>query len=152
MNSIQTLYLNKFGGNPIQTKLTLIYIWINPGKNEKLHYSIGPHCSPRPQWLTGPKTSPHGPNHGLWLAHAVGCTPSSRPTRGHRAVHFWRLQHGEALTVVLVAYRRWDVDLHLLQLTIYKLQHRDLGGRGLRGGLTGEAVGLTVADAVEGGT
>jgi hypothetical protein len=45
-----------------------------------------------------------------------------------------------------------NVDLLLLQLNGYKPLYRDLGEGGRRGGLTGEAVGLMVADGVEGGT
>jgi hypothetical protein len=152
MKSIQTLCLNKFGGNPIQTKLNLIYIWINPWKNEKHQYSFGSYYSPRPQWLTGLKPSLHGPNHGLWPPHAVGCVTSARPARGPCAVHIQRMRHGAALTGVPVAYRWRRVDLHLLQLTVYKPLHQELRERGWRGGVTGEVVGLMVADGIDGGT
>jgi hypothetical protein len=60
------------------------------------------------------------------------------------------VQHGTALTGVPVAYWQQGVDLHVLQLTGYKPLHQDLGEGGRRGGLTGEAVGLTVADGIEG--
>jgi hypothetical protein len=133
MKSIQTLCLNKFGWNPIQTELNLIYIWINPCKNGKLHYYFGPQCSPQPQWLTGSKPSLNDPNHGLWPAHAVVCAPSARPTRGHRAMRVQRMRHDTALTDVPVAYRWWGVELHLLQLTGYKPLHQDLGEAGQRG-------------------
>jgi hypothetical protein len=71
-------------------------------ENEKLHNSIGPHYSPRPQWLTGPKPSLNSPNPGLWLVHAVGCAPSAWLARGHRAVS---AQHRVVLAGVSVAYR-----------------------------------------------
>jgi hypothetical protein len=78
--------------------------------------------------------------------------PSARSACGHRVVRVQCAWHGVVLTDILVAYRRCGVDLHLLQLTGYKPLHQDLGEGDQRGGLTGEAVGLTAADGVEGGT
>jgi hypothetical protein len=79
--------------------------------------------------------------------------PESRPLAGPcRRVRVQHTRHGAALTSVLLAYQRRGVDLHLLQLIGYKPLHRDLRERGQRGGLTGEAVGLMVANGVKGET
>jgi hypothetical protein len=80
-------------------------------KNEKLHYSIGPHCSRWPQWLTGPKPNPNSPNLRLWPAHAVGCMPSARPVRGHRAVRGQRAWHSLAF--------RWLISDEVLTYAFY---------------------------------
>jgi hypothetical protein len=92
---------NKSNSNRIEFELHL-----NKSMEKlKLHYSFRPHYSPRPQWLTGPKPSPNGPNHGLWPAQAAGCAPSAWPVHGYRAVRVQCAWHGTALAVVPVAYQ-----------------------------------------------
>jgi hypothetical protein len=52
-------------------------------KNEKLYYSFRPHCSPRPQWLAGLKSSPERLNS--WPL-VVPCCRVVRPAHGWRVV------------------------------------------------------------------
>jgi hypothetical protein len=51
---------------------------------------------------------------------------------------------------MLVSKRRQGIHLDLLYENSYKPQHGDLGEGGHREVLTGEAVGVAVADEVEG--
>jgi hypothetical protein len=70
--------------------------------------------------------------------------------RDHRVVRVERTWRGAVLTGASAAKRRQGLHLDLLHRTGYKPQHGDLGERGQREVLTGEAVRVAAADDVMG--